>query len=148
LKRCRSDGKIGAFGKAPGAGRSNKLKYRLIFRYAAVWKRAIPALTAGIALFFTGCHAGLPPEKPRAADAALRQFEVAETCRAKGDLDRALAAYGRYLEQAPASGKAALAMERSAEYDTGSRGSFTSWQGTVLRGMRRSRGCARFPGIP
>ena len=115
MKRCRSDGKIGAFGKAPGAGRSNKLKYRLIFRYAAVWKRAIPALTAGIALFFTGCHAGLPPEKPRAADAALRQFEVAETCRAKGDLDRALAAYGRYLEQAPASGKAALAMERSAE---------------------------------
>ncbi|OPX40045.1 MAG: hypothetical protein B1H11_01230, partial [Desulfobacteraceae bacterium 4484_190.1] len=62
------------------------------------WKKAIPALMAGIAFFLISCHALLPVKKEVESRALSRRFAVAEEYRKKTELNKALSAYKDYLE--------------------------------------------------
>ncbi|MCD6561963.1 MAG: penicillin-binding protein activator [Deltaproteobacteria bacterium] len=79
------------------------------------WKKAIPALMAGIAFFLISCHTLLPVKKEVESRALSRRFAVAEEYRKKAELNKALSAYKDYLEQAPAGINAAQAAHRTGE---------------------------------
>ena len=79
------------------------------------WKKAIPALMAGIAFFLISCHARLPVKKEVESRALSRHFALAEEYREKAELNKALSAYKDYLEQAPAGINAAQATHRIGE---------------------------------
>ncbi len=87
---------------------------RSYFRFCR-WNKAIPAIAVGIAFFFIGCKGLVPVKKEPEKEAPVRLFADAEAYRRKGELQRALEAYGLYLEAEPGGEKAAPALERMAE---------------------------------
>jgi len=74
---------------------------------------AVPALMAGIALFFAGCQ---PTPPPSSTVEAVRPdpLAVAETYYDKGELAQALVAYQAYLRDAPKNERTALAIQRTS----------------------------------
>jgi len=77
--------------------------------------KAILALMLGIAFFFTACQPRIPLEKEVMKEAPPDHFALAEDYWQRGELDKALDAYGAYLKQYPSDKNSALALHRMAE---------------------------------
>ncbi len=77
--------------------------------------KAILALMLGIAFFFTACQPRIPLEKEVMKEAPPDHFALAEDYWHRGELDKALDAYGAYLKQYPGDKNSALALHRMAE---------------------------------
>jgi len=77
--------------------------------------KATLALMLGIAFFFTACQPRIPLEKEAMKEAPPDHFALAEGYWHRGELDKALDAYGAYLKQYPGDKKSALALHRMAE---------------------------------
>ncbi|MBW1797213.1 MAG: penicillin-binding protein activator, partial [Deltaproteobacteria bacterium] len=93
----------------------SKLFVSMVFPGLAGWKKAVPALIAGTAFFIAGCQAIVPVKRAVVKDVPAEQFALAEKYRQGEELDRALEAYGAYVEQYPGHEKAASALDRMAE---------------------------------
>jgi len=79
------------------------------------WKKAVPVFIVGMAFFISGCQAIFPVKKGVVEDAPAEQFALAEKFRQRGEFDRALKAYGVYVEKYPSHENAALGLDRMAE---------------------------------
>ena len=79
------------------------------------WSKAVPTLIMGIAFFLAACQPRIPVEKELAKEALPDHFSLAEGYWHRGELDKALDAYGAYLEQHPRDKNSALARHRMAE---------------------------------
>ena len=79
------------------------------------WRKAVPALILGTAFFLATCQPRIPVDKELAKEAPPDHFAKAEDYWREGELDRALEAYGAYLEQHPRDKDSALALHRVAE---------------------------------
>ncbi len=77
--------------------------------------KAILALMLGIAFFLTACQPRIPLEKEVMKEAPPDHFALAEDYWQRGELDKALDAYGAYLKQYPSDKNSALALHRMAE---------------------------------
>ena len=77
--------------------------------------KAILTLMLGIAFFFTACQPRIPLEKEVMKEAPPDYFTLAEGYWQKGELDKALDAYGAYLKQYPRDKNSAIALHRMAE---------------------------------
>jgi ABC-type branched-subunit amino acid transport system substrate-binding protein len=78
------------------------------------WKKAVPVLIAGMAFFISGCQTIVPVKKRVVEDAPAEQFALAEKFRQRGEFDRALEAYGDYVEKYPGHENVVLALDRMA----------------------------------
>jgi branched-chain amino acid transport system substrate-binding protein len=79
------------------------------------WTKAVPALILGSAFFLTACQPRIPVEKELAKEAPPDHFSLAEGYWQRRELDKALDAYGAYLERHPRDKNSALALHRMAE---------------------------------
>ncbi|MCG2778667.1 MAG: tetratricopeptide repeat protein [Desulfobacterales bacterium] len=77
--------------------------------------KAILALMLGVAFFFTACQPRIPLEKEVMKEAPPDHFALAEDYWQRGELDKALDAYGAYLKQYPSDKNSAFALHRMAE---------------------------------
>ncbi len=78
------------------------------------WKKAVPVLIVGMAFFISGCQAIVPVKKGVKEDAPGEQFALAEKFRQMGEFDRALEAYGAYVEKYPGHENVVSAFDRMA----------------------------------
>ena len=79
------------------------------------WKKAVPAIMAGVAFFLTGCLQSIPVERNIERVSLTDQFSLAERYWMEGDYNNALKAYDKYLEKGPEGEKAAFALHHMAE---------------------------------
>jgi branched-chain amino acid transport system substrate-binding protein len=78
------------------------------------WKKAVPVLIVGMAFFISGCQAIVPVKKGVVEHEPAEQFALAEKFRQRGEFDRALEAYGAFVEKYPSHENVALAFDRMA----------------------------------
>lgn len=76
------------------------------------WKKAVPVLIAGTAFLILSCQAMAPVKKGILEDVQAQQFALAEEFLKSGEFDRALEAYGAYVEKYPSHENAVLALDR------------------------------------
>ena len=77
--------------------------------------KAVPALMLGMAFFLAGCQARIPVEMKLERQIPVDHFILAEDYLQKGELEKAIDAYGKYLEQSPRDKNSPLALHRMAE---------------------------------
>lgn len=77
-------------------------------------KRAVPTLMAGIALFIAACQSK-PPPPVRVEAIRPDPLVLAESYVKQGELEKALKAYGVFLQDAPKNETSALALKRTSE---------------------------------
>jgi len=87
----------------------------VINRFSLV-KKAVPTLMAGIAFFLTACQPKAPPPAVKVQEKVRPDlFVLAEGYMNKGELEKALDAYGAFLHDAPKGERSALALKRTSE---------------------------------
>ena len=77
-------------------------------------KKAIPSLMVGIAFFLVACQTKAPPPV-KVEQGRPEPFVLAEEYLQNGELEKALDAYGAFLQHAPKGERAALALKRTSE---------------------------------
>ena len=83
------------------------------------FKKAIPAVMAGIAFFLAACGPGTPVKKKGSITASTDHFVLAERYRKQGNMENALENYDRYVMQNPLGKRTAKSLHRMGEIYSG-----------------------------
>jgi branched-chain amino acid transport system substrate-binding protein len=92
----------------------SKISFSGVLKKYCRWKKAVPVLIVGMAFFISGCQAIVPVKKGVVEHEPAEQFALAEKFRQRGEFDRALEAYGAFVEKYPSHENVALAFDRMA----------------------------------
>jgi branched-chain amino acid transport system substrate-binding protein len=92
----------------------SKMSFSGVLKKYCCCKKAVPVLIVGMAFFISGCQAIAPVKKGGVEDEPAERFALAEKFRQMGEFERALEAYGAYVEKYPSHENAVLALDRMA----------------------------------